>query len=130
MSSGLFMLAVLLSIHCAKAQEDCHRTAANYEFTSSHQCSYTISYYGVSSLTGFNCGPDYQCCDNACCKRSSETIPSDMETVGVVLSATATFAIIILALLIFGATFCNNKDEVELLNKRRHRVSVKATLKK
>ncbi|KAK3602488.1 hypothetical protein CHS0354_022354 [Potamilus streckersoni] len=65
------LITVLMFITCAQGQEDCHRTAAyNYQFvTWSHQCSYIVSNVGGAEWTGFSCGPDYDCCENACCKR-------------------------------------------------------------
>ncbi|KAL3848297.1 hypothetical protein ACJMK2_019165 [Sinanodonta woodiana] len=117
------LLTVLLLVYCAQGQEDCHRTATyNYYFgTWAHQCSHYITNGASAEWTGFSCGEDYDCCENACCKRTSETIPSNMETAGMVLSATAIFTFIILALLIFGSMFCSNKeDESKLFSKGRN----------
>ncbi|KAL3848276.1 hypothetical protein ACJMK2_019144 [Sinanodonta woodiana] len=104
---------LILLVRCLLAQEDCRRNA--YDQTGFYGTCY---HYFSGTLANFECGPDHTCCENGCCQTSSEVSMSDMETAGVVLSTTAVFTIIILALMIFGAT-CNNKKENEglLFNK-------------
>ncbi|KAK3602492.1 hypothetical protein CHS0354_022358 [Potamilus streckersoni] len=113
MYKGITLL--ILFVRCLLAQEDCRRNAYNY-YNFYGSCYHDFS--GTSAY--FECGPDHKCCENGCCQASSEVSLSDMETAGVVLSATALFTIIILALMIFGATYSNNKeDEGHLFNQGR-----------
>ncbi|KAL3848278.1 hypothetical protein ACJMK2_019146 [Sinanodonta woodiana] len=109
------MALLILFVRCLRAQEDCRRNAYNpYNFYGS------CYHYFIGTPAYFECGPDHTCCENGCCQTSSEVSMSDMETAGVVLSATALFTIIILALMIFGATYSNSKEnEGHLFNKDR-----------
>ncbi|KAL3848289.1 hypothetical protein ACJMK2_019157 [Sinanodonta woodiana] len=99
-------------IRSTHGQEDCHRTASDPSsfYTESHRCSYVVSQGGGSEWTGFNCGADHECCDNGCCQTNPGIVLSDIETVGLVLSTTAMFTIIIMMILIYGATFFINYD--------------------
>ncbi|KAK3602490.1 hypothetical protein CHS0354_022356 [Potamilus streckersoni] len=95
----------------ANGQDDCQIRATHEEYFYQGPCYYYLNYNGNWDYTSFSCGNDYKCCDNGCCPVSSETSLSDMETVGVVLSATAMFTIIVLALMIFGITFCDGRND-------------------
>ncbi|KAL3848291.1 hypothetical protein ACJMK2_019159 [Sinanodonta woodiana] len=120
MSTALFWAVIIICVPLAKGQVDCHIRADYNDYFYYGACWFYHHYYGSWGTTYFSCANDYKCCDNGCCPNSNEMTFSDMETVGVVLSTTAMFTTIVLALIICGFTFCDGReDEGKIFGKYR-----------
>ncbi|KAL3848282.1 hypothetical protein ACJMK2_019153 [Sinanodonta woodiana] len=111
MSTTSFWAVIVFCVPLAKGQVDCKILVDYYDTFNYGTCWLYLNYYGNVGYTSFTCGNDYKCCDNGCCPNSNEMTFSDMETVGVVLSTTAMFTTIVLALIICGFTFCDGRED-------------------